>query len=61
MSDFSLYFYFLKIFIYLFTLAVPGLSCGVRDLVPRPDIEPRPPSLGAPSLTHWTTWEVPDK
>ena len=29
------------------------------DLVPRPEIEPRPPALGAWSLSHWTTREVP--
>ena len=29
------------------------------DLVPRPGIEPRPPALGAQSLTHWITREVP--
>ena len=34
------------------------LSCGLWDLVPRPGIEPRPPALGARSLTHWTTREV---
>ena len=31
----------------------------MRDLVPRPGIEPGPPALGAQSLTHWTTREVP--
>ena len=31
-----------------------------RDLVPRPGIEPGPPTLGAWSLTHWTTREVPE-
>ena len=29
------------------------------NLVPRPRIEPRLPALGAWSLTHWTTREVP--
>ena len=29
------------------------------DLVPQPGIEPWPPALGARSLTHWTTREVP--
>ena len=29
------------------------------DLVPRPGIEPGPPELGAQSLTHWTTRDVP--
>ena len=51
---------------YLFILAAPGLSfdmrdlhCGMRDLVPRPGIEPGPPALEAQSLTRWTTREVP--
>ena len=35
------------------------LSCGMRDLVPLPGIKPGPPALGAQSLTHWTTREVP--
>ena len=35
------------------------LSCGMWDLVPWPRIEPRPPTLGARSLSHWTTREVP--
>ena len=33
----------------------------MRDLVPWPGIEPRHPALGAQSLTHWTTREVPIK
>ena len=44
------------IFIYL---TIPGLSCGMWDLVPRPGIEPRPPALGTWSLSHGTTREVP--
>ena len=32
-------------------------ACGI--LVPPPRIEPRPPALGAWSLNHWTTREVP--
>ena len=40
-------------------LAAPGLTCGIRDLVPPPGIEHRPPALGAQSLSHWTTKEVP--
>ena len=39
--------------------AVRGLCCGMWDLVPCPKIEPRSPALGARSLTHWTTREVP--
>ena len=45
--------------IYLFYLAALGLICGMWDLVPWPGIEPRPPSLGAQILSHWTTKEVP--
>ena len=47
-------------------LAVPGLGCamwtlsdGMQHLVPWPGIEPRPPALGAQSLSHWATREVP--
>ena len=47
----------LKIFIYL---AVLGLSCSMWDLVPWPGMEPKPPALGAQSLSYWTTREVPD-
>ena len=56
---------FLKIFIYLFIwlhwvlVAACNLQCSMRDLVPWPGIEPRPPALGAQSLCHWTTREVP--
>ena len=53
----SFYFYFLNyIFIYL---AVLGLGCSTRDIVPWPGIKPGPPALGAQSLNHWTTREVP--
>ena len=45
-----------KKFIYL---AVLGLSCSMGDLVLWPGIEPRPPALGARSLNHWGTREVP--
>ena len=31
----------------------------MQDLVPWPGIEPGAPALGARSLTHWTTKEVP--
>ena len=42
-------------------LVVAGgtLSCGRWDLVPGPGREPRPPALGAQSLGHWTSREVP--
>ena len=39
-------------------LAVPGVSCGMRDLVPWMGIKPRPIALGAQGLSHWTK-EVP--
>ena len=38
-----------------------SLRCGMRDLVPQPGIEPRPAALGARSLNHWTTREMPLK
>ena len=43
----------------IFVAACGLLSYGMWDLVPRPGIEPRPPALGAQSLNHWTTSEVP--
>ena len=54
-------------FIYLFIyLVVLGLSCGMQtlscnmgDLVPWPGIELGPPALGACSLNHCGTREVP--
>ena len=49
-------FIFLEVCIYL---AAPGLSCGMRDLVPWPGIEPGTPALGVRSLNRWTTREVP--
>ena len=33
------------------------VACA-NDVVPWPGIEPRPPALGARSLTHWTTRKV---
>ena len=49
--------------IFLFWGAAPGLSFIIWDPVPWPGIEPGikpgPPALGAQSLNHWTTWEVP--
>ena len=35
------------------------LRCSMWDLVPWPGIEPGSPALGAWSLSHWTTREVP--
>ena len=50
-----------RAFLSIYFLAGPGLSCGLWDLVPGPGIKPRPPALGAQSLSHWTTQEVPDQ
>ena len=36
-----------------------GLHCGMKDLVPWPGIEPRPPALRTWSLCYWTTRKVP--
>ena len=68
----SFFFFFNILFIYL---VAPGLSCSRRVpllwhansklwhargiLVPWPGIEPRPPVLGARSLNHCATREVP--
>ena len=38
---------------------IQTLSCGIRDLVPWLGIKSRSPALGAKSLSHWTTREVP--
>ena len=35
------------------------LSCSMWDLVPWPKTKPRPPVVGAWSLSWWTTREVP--
>ena len=44
--------------IYFYFLAVLDLSCGLQDLVTWPELEPRPPAMGAWSHSHWTTREV---
>ena len=52
--------FLLKKYICLFIyLTVRGLSCGMWDLVPGSEIESSSPALGAWSLSHWTTREVP--
>ena len=70
---FHLFNFTLKKYLFIY-LAVPSLSCstrdlfvvcgifscGMQDLVPWPGIEPRSPALGARSLNHWTTREVPN-
>ena len=56
------FFFLLILFIWLCPFLVEAckiFSCSMWDLVPRPGIEPRPPALGARSLSHWTTREVP--
>ena len=40
-------------------MAASGLRWDMWDLVPWPGIKPRPPALGARSLSHWTIREVP--
>ena len=58
---------FVKICIYLAAMGLScrtrifDLHCGLQDLVPWPGIEPEAPGLGAQSLSHWTTREVPLK
>ena len=49
-------FFFFWVFIFLTAL---GLSCGILDLFPWPGIGHKPPALGAQSLSHWATREVP--
>ena len=39
-------------------MTVPGLSCGLWDLVPWSGIKPGPPALGVQNLSHWTTGKV---
>ena len=43
----------------VFVAAHGVFSRGMWDLVPWPGVEPRPPELGAWSLSHWTTREDP--
>ena len=43
----------------IFYLASWCLSFGMWGLVPWPGIKPGPPALGAQSLSHWITREVP--
>ena len=49
------------IYMWLYQVLVAAheiFSCSMWDLVSWPEIEPRPPALGALSLSHWTTGEV---
>ena len=41
-----------------FLLGACKLLAEIWDLVPRPRITPRPPALGAQSLSYWTTRET---
>ena len=50
--------FFKKILFLLIYLTVPGLNCGMWDLVPWPGIEPGPPILTVQRLSHWTNSEV---
>ena len=43
-----------------FRCSMQTLRYGMGDLVPWPEIEPGPPTLGAWSLSNWTTREVPE-
>ena len=59
-----IYFYFVNLKNYfkisLIYLAALGLSCSMQGLVLSPRVEPGPSVLGAQSLSHWTTKEVPE-
>ena len=55
-SFFLSFFLFFKLFIYL---NASGLRWSMWDLVPWPGTEPKASELGAQSLSHWTTREVP--
>ena len=55
----NIYFY---VFIWLHRVLIVAcrlFSCGMWNLVSWPGIETAPPALGAQSLIHWTTREVP--
>ena len=45
--------------IFHLSCSMPTMSCGMRGLVPCPGLKPRPPALGARSLSCWTTREGP--
>ena len=57
---------FFYLFIYLFiwlcwvlVVACRIFICSIQDLVPQPGVKFRSPALGACSLSHWATREVP--
>ena len=43
----------------ILSFSMQTLHCRMWDLVPWPQMEPRPPALGTQSLTHWSIREVP--
>ena len=55
----SIFFLSIYLAVQVVVAACRLFSCGLWDLVPRPGTEPRPPVLAVPSLSHWTTKEVP--
>ena len=52
-------FFFNFYYLFMWLCWVLGVSCIMRDLVPRPGIELWAPALGAQSLSHWTSREIP--
>ena len=48
------FFFLIVIYLYIWLC----LNCNIGDLAPWPGIEPRLPSLGVRSLSHWATKEV---
>ena len=57
------FFFFLvgrTVFFFNIYLAELGLICGIYVLVCWPGIKLRPLALGAQSLSHWATGEVPE-
>ena len=46
-------------YLFMWLCWVLGVSCILRDLGPRPGIEPWAPALAAQSLSHWTSREIP--
>lgn len=45
--------------IFIFIAACKLLSCSMYNLVPWPRFEPSFPALGAQSLSHWITRDIP--
>ena len=65
--DFIYLYLYLSIYLYIYThthtyiysCGMWTLSCSMWNLVPWPVIKAGPPALGALSLNHWTTTEIP--